>query len=1031
MSTTRAAIQHDQQSSPIPTQQTPQGQTYGQRQPEPVAESSPPLHRYLGNSYVQAMTTKTQRAAAIPPMVQEVLRSPGQPLDPTTRTFMESRFDADFSQVRVHTDPRAAESAQAVNALAYTVGPNVVFGANKYAPSSHNGRRLLAHELAHTIQQRNASGAPPSADPHGIFESSADAAGREVVNGRSVSGDLPACGVGLSRAPAPPADSAFSADRRMRTWRRYAGSEAQKDAARIRKSGKLSSEHRQEINAKLAFFEGEAKDVYIREITPALSAAEQAERREKEANLAYATSTRQSVLDHMPEEDKKLMRRRRHTIRFFSKIQDYQLEEAYRSRLQRYLDEGLEANEYWDLETIEQIVQERAPNAPWREKVRQEFLRQKRLPTLPWYQRHQLEELDKDTQRWTTEERDLARELLWQWFELRNQGHAPKEVKERIFRLVRDLYEQWLKAVDQQRLERYKTHPPSTRAKIRARAQGDEPGVSWFADKNSPGPLRLIDLERYMRVIDRGDDTVPGDAVYIWVREYRKRTNKELLEQAEYLQKAATTAQLGATLGLGRSPALGMQSPAPPPAKPAAPPVAGLKPAPADVRGATPPTGAPQASGGPAGAAKNSPIPPVPRRLDVTQGRSSSAQPAKPAAPASTPPATPPAATRSVVVPAPVKPPPPAAPVRQSPASPFNRSRWDRLKMRLGSKYLEAVMQSKLSNVVPTQIAGGSLPGQTPAVIAKTKPSPAAPTPDLRPGTPAPPQAVSPNRATPTPASQTRAQTPPSTPSRSTTTGGTVRMPEPATPTPGVTTGPGVGAAVKAPGSPNVAGNVGDLYKMINENVGEYSMLGAKAKIGNTFHRRILVLARQGGPTNDIRPLMRLLADFEAEARAVGATELRIMGLAIENANVTRMQRVLDRIGATINRIDAKTIEVVMPLTQPSGPATSTAPTPAGPTPPRTSTAPTPAGSTRPRPAAITAPTPSGQTVPRTTTITDLAPAGPSTIDHAPAGALPPAMAPTVQAVTPPRPKRLDAQDYDAIPIHARQGDSEQTPTHS
>ena len=232
-----------------------------------------------------------------------------------------------------------------------------------------------------------------------------------------------------------------------------------------------------------------------------------------------------------------------------------------------------------------------------------------------------------------------------------------------------------------------------------------------------------------MRVIDRGDDTVPGDAVHIWVREYRKRTNKELLEQAEYLQKAATTAQLGATLGLGRPPALGMQSPAPPPpAKPAAPPVAGLKPAPADVRGATPPTGAPQASGGPAGAAKNSPIPPAARH-DFTPGGSSPPQPAKPAAPASTPPATPPAATRSVVVPAPVKPPPPAAPVRQSPASRLYRSRWDRLKMRLGSKYLEAVMKSKLSNVVPTQIAGGSLPGQTPAVIAKTKPSPAAPTP--------------------------------------------------------------------------------------------------------------------------------------------------------------------------------------------------------------------------------------------------------------------------------------------------------------
>ena len=79
-------------------------------------------------------------------------------------------------------------------------------------------------------------------------------------------------------------------------------------------------------------------------------------------------------------------------------------------------------------------------------------------------------------------------------------------------------------------------------------------------------------------------------------------------------------------------------------------------------------------------------------------------------------------------------------------------------------------------------------------------------------------------------------------------TGRTVGTPAPATLTPGVTTGPGVGAAVKAPGGPNVAGNVGDLYKMIKENVGEYSILGAKAKIGNTFHRRILDSRTSGRP---------------------------------------------------------------------------------------------------------------------------------------------------------------------------------------
>ena len=88
-----------------------------------------------------------------PPIVHEVLRAPGRPLDDGTRGFMESRFGQDFSGVRVHTDRRAAESARAVNALAYTVGNHVAFGAGQFAPGTQVGRGLLAHELAHTVQQ--------------------------------------------------------------------------------------------------------------------------------------------------------------------------------------------------------------------------------------------------------------------------------------------------------------------------------------------------------------------------------------------------------------------------------------------------------------------------------------------------------------------------------------------------------------------------------------------------------------------------------------------------------------------------------------------------------------------------------------------------------------------------------------------------------------------------------------------------------------------------------------------------------------
>jgi hypothetical protein len=88
-----------------------------------------------------------------PPIVHKVLRSPGQLLHGATRAFMESRFGHDFRNVRVHTDAQAANSARALDALAYTVGHDVVFGREQYSPSSTKGRQLLAHELAHVIQQ--------------------------------------------------------------------------------------------------------------------------------------------------------------------------------------------------------------------------------------------------------------------------------------------------------------------------------------------------------------------------------------------------------------------------------------------------------------------------------------------------------------------------------------------------------------------------------------------------------------------------------------------------------------------------------------------------------------------------------------------------------------------------------------------------------------------------------------------------------------------------------------------------------------
>jgi hypothetical protein len=135
-----------------------------------------------------------QRAAvangpdSAPPIVHDVLRSPGQPLDATARAFMEPRFGHDFSGVRVHTDAHAAESAQSVNALAYTVGSHIAFGAGQYAPGTTAGRRLLAHELTHTIQQggfQQAASALVLNQPGDGAEREAELAEQQVAQGQS------------------------------------------------------------------------------------------------------------------------------------------------------------------------------------------------------------------------------------------------------------------------------------------------------------------------------------------------------------------------------------------------------------------------------------------------------------------------------------------------------------------------------------------------------------------------------------------------------------------------------------------------------------------------------------------------------------------------------------------------------------------------------------------------------------------------------------------------------------------------------
>jgi hypothetical protein len=110
----------------------------------------------------QANTGTSIQDTTAPPIVEEALRGNGRPLDGETRMFMESRFGHSFGDVRIHADAIGADSARAVDARAFTVGREIVFGAGEYVPGTDSGRRLLAHELTHVVQQSGTGSRRPA-----------------------------------------------------------------------------------------------------------------------------------------------------------------------------------------------------------------------------------------------------------------------------------------------------------------------------------------------------------------------------------------------------------------------------------------------------------------------------------------------------------------------------------------------------------------------------------------------------------------------------------------------------------------------------------------------------------------------------------------------------------------------------------------------------------------------------------------------------------------------------------------------------
>jgi hypothetical protein len=116
----------------------------------PESQNEQATHEQLQTKSIEANHT---REMVRPRIVHEVLRSSGRPMDPATRAFFEPRFGHDFGKVRIHADTQASEAASAVNARAFTVGRDMVYGSGQYRPDSLSGRKLIAHELTHIIQQ--------------------------------------------------------------------------------------------------------------------------------------------------------------------------------------------------------------------------------------------------------------------------------------------------------------------------------------------------------------------------------------------------------------------------------------------------------------------------------------------------------------------------------------------------------------------------------------------------------------------------------------------------------------------------------------------------------------------------------------------------------------------------------------------------------------------------------------------------------------------------------------------------------------
>jgi hypothetical protein len=446
----------------------------------------------------------------IPPAAQRALASPGQPLESVTRARLEPRFGRDLGNVRIHADATAARSARSVGALAYTVGSSIVFGAGQYQPGSTAGQKLLAHELAHVVQQ---AGGPPQ----------------------------------LQRKPGPAAAAPTRTQIKARIdaiWKELYDSETT-----------VREELQDELLAELTSLEAELAalpdEVLRRDI-----AETRRELDEVEGQLDTSTPTVEAAgglwsrREALHGELRARKRQQRTEARFGSKS-EMLLRRAFLGYVSSDETEQAAFERRYDLDQLGAIVRRRFPDAAWYAEALEALAAQAKereraalRPSLAWYQRDQLAALEPLVNGWTADESDLARDLLWQWFELRNQGVDTAAVAAAVQTTLLTTYERWLRTVDAAIQDECRRHPAGWMEKV----YGD-PCEPWFEQGHQHGFHELQSFGRWMRVTFARSEA-PYQTVAYWVEDLRKRTNPDLVLPRLRTQ-ALTSIVAGGLGGLG------------------------------------------------------------------------------------------------------------------------------------------------------------------------------------------------------------------------------------------------------------------------------------------------------------------------------------------------------------------------------------------------------------------------------------------------------------------------------------------------